>query len=148
MKFLTLIVSASLFSLCSCSQDIPAGKVPSVVLNTVQAKFGNAGKIEWEKKNNLYEAEFKMDSTDYSVYIDPASKLVMHKQNIKKDELPAALSTVIRTEYDGYRIDEVEKVVKDGVIFYQVELEGKGKKDLELVFTADGKPSLQMNYLK
>jgi len=148
MKYFTLIVSVSLFSLWSCSQDIPADKVPSVVLNTVQAKFGNAAKIEWEKKNNLYEAEFKMDSIDYSVYIDPAGKLVMQKQDVKKNELPAALSTVIRTEYNDYKIDDVEKVVKDGVIYYQVELEGKGKKDLELVFTADGKPALQMNYLK
>ena len=148
MKFLTLVVTASLFSLCSCSQDIRADKVPSVVLNTLQAKFGNAVKIEWEKKNNLYEAEFKMDSTDFSVYIDPTGKLLMHKQDIKKNELPASLSTVISTEYNGYKIDEAEKVVKDGVIYYQVELEGKGKRDLELVFTADGKPAPPMNYLK
>jgi len=148
MKFLTLVVTASLFSLSSCSQDIPADKVPSVVLNTVQSKFGNAVKIEWEKKNNLYEAEFKMDSIDYSVYVDPAGRLVMHKQDIKENELPAAVSTIISTEYNGYKIDDAEKVIKDGIIYYQVELEGKGKKDLELVFSADGKPAPQMNYLK
>ena len=148
MKYFTLIVTVSLFSLWSCSQDIPADKVPSVVLNTVQAKFGNAAKIEWEKKNNLYEAEFKMDSIDYSVYIDPAGKLVMHKQDIKENELPAAVSTIISTEYKAYKIDDAEKVVKDGNTYYQVELEGKGKKDLELVFSAEGKPTPQMTYLK
>ena len=148
MKGITLVVTASLFSLYSCSQDIPADKVPSVVLNAVQAKFGNAVKIEWEKKNNLYEAEFKMDSTEYAVYIDPAGKLVMHKLDIKENELPAAVLTIISTEYVGYKIDDAEKVEKDGVTYYQVELEGKGKKDLELIFSADGKLATQMSYLK
>ena len=148
MKCFALIFTASLFSLCSCSHDIPADKVPSVVLNTVQAKFGAAGKLEWEKKNNLYEAEFKMDSIEYAVYIDPAGKLVMSKWDIKENELPAAVSTTISTEYMGYKIDDAEKVEKDGTTYYQVELESKGKKDLELVFSADGKLSTQTNYLK
>ena len=148
MKCFALVVTASLFSLSSCSQDIPAGKVPSVVLNTVQAKFGTASKIEWEKKNNLYEAEFKKDSTEYAVYIDSAGKLVMYKLDINENELPTAVSAIISAQYVGYKIDDAEKIEKDGVTYYQVELEGKGKKDLELVFTADGKMATLMNYLK
>ena len=148
MKCIALVVTASLFSLCSCSQDIPADKVPSVVLNTVQAKFGTAAKIEWEKKSNLYEAEFKMDTTEYAVYIDSSGKLVMYKLDINENQLPTAVSTIISTGYIGYKIDDAEKIEKDGITYYQVELEGKGKKDLELVFTADGKPASQMNYLK
>lgn len=148
MTWILLIGIASLFSLCSCSQDIPADKVPSVVVNTLQAKFGAPGKIEWEKKNTLYEAEFKMDSTEFAVYIDPAGKLVMSKLDIKENELPPAVATILSTEYTGYKIDDAEKVEKDGIIYYQVELEAKGRKDLELVFSADGKLSTQINYLK
>ena len=148
MKNLTLVVTASLFSLYSCSQDIPAGKVPSVVLNTVQAKFGNAIKIDWEKKNTLYEAEFKKDSTKYAAYIDAAGKLVMYKLDIKENELPAAVSATIHTKYNGYKIDDAEKIEKDGTTYYQVELESKGKKDVELVFSTDGNLASQINYLK
>ena len=148
MKIVTLFVTATMFSLYSYSQDIPGSKVPSVVLNTVQAKFGIANKIEWEKKNTLYEAEFKKDSIEYAVYIDPAGKLVMYKMDISENELPAAVSKIISTEYIGYKIDDTEKVEKDGTTYYQVELEGKGKQDLELVFSADGKLATQMNYLK
>ena len=139
MKSTILVVTASLFFLYSCSQDIPNSKVPSVVLNTVQAKFGSANKIEWEKRNDLYEAEFKRDSIEYAVYVDPAGKLVMYKMDIKENELPAAVSLIISTEYIGYKIDDAEKIEKDRVTYYQVELEGKGKKDLKLHFSADGK---------
>jgi uncharacterized membrane protein YkoI len=148
MKWTVFIVIPSFLSLGSCSQDIPADKVPSVVLNAVQTKFGTAGKIEWEKKKDLYEAEFKMDSIEYAVYIDAAGKLVMSKLDIKENELPPAVAMIISTEYIGYKIDDAEKVEKDGMIYYQVELEGKGKKDLELVFSADGKLATEMNYLK
>jgi len=148
MKNTILVVTASLFFLYSCSQDIPNSKVPSVVLNTVQAKFGSANKIEWEKKNNLFEAEFKMDSIEYVVYVDPAGKLVMYKMDIKENELPTAVSLAISTEYIGYKIDDAEKIEKDGVTCYQVELEGKGKKDLKLNFSAEGKLAQEMNYFK
>ena len=148
MKCIALVATASLFSLWSCSQDIPADKVPSVVLNTVQTKFGTASKIDWEKKNNLYEAEFKKDSIEYAVYIDSAGKLVMYKLDINENELPTAVSAIISTQYAGYKIDDAGKIEKDGFSYYQVELEGKGKKDLELVFSADGKFARLMNYLK
>ena len=148
MKSTILVLTASLFFLYSCSQDIPNSKVPSVVLNAVQAKYGSANKIEWEKKNNLYEAEFKMDSVEYAVYIDSTGKLVLHKIDIKENELPAAVSSIIRTEYIGYKIDDAEKIEKDGITYYEVELEGKGKKDLKLNFSADGKLNQGMSYLK
>ena len=148
MKCIALVATATLFSLWSCSQDIPADKVPSVVLNTVQTKFGSASKIEWEKKNNLYEAEFKKDSTEYAVYIDSTGKLVVYKLDIIENELPSAVSALIRTGYVGYKIDDAGKIEKDGITYYQVELEGKGKKDLELVFSAEGKIATLMNYLK
>ena len=143
-----ILVVASLFSLYSCSQDIPARKVPSVVLNTVQTKFVNANKIEWEKRKALYEAEFKMDSIEYAVYVDSAGKLIMYKMDIKENELPAAVSEAIRTQYADYKIDDVEKIEKDGIIYYEIELDGKGKKDLELIFSTDGKLVTELNYLK
>ena len=148
MKNTVLVFTASLFFLYSCSQDIPNSKVPSVVLNAVQAKYGSANKIEWEKKNNLYEAEFKMDSVEYAVYIDSTGKLVMHKMDIKENELPAAVSSIIGSEYNGYKIDDAEKIEKEGIAFYEVELEGKGKKDIKLNFSADGKLTQGISYLK
>ena len=72
----------------------------------------------------------------------------MSKLDIKENELPAPVSTIISTKYIGYKIDDVERVEKDGITYYQVELKGKGKKDLELVFSADGKLATKMNYLK
>jgi hypothetical protein len=148
MKQIVLIITIASFWLSSCSQDIPAAKVPSVVQNTLQAKFSNAGKIEWEKKNNEYEAEFHLDSIEYTVLIDGSGKIVMYKQDIKENELPAVVAGAISQAYAGYKIDDAEKLEKDGVVYYQVELEAKSKKDMQLVFTTDGKIAEQITYMK
>ena len=117
-------------------------------MNTVQTKFVNANKIEWEKKKALFEAEFKMDSIEYAAYVDSSGKLIMFKMDIREDELPAAVAATVRTQYIDYRIDDVEKIEKDGITYYEIELDGKGKKGLELLFSADGKLVTDLNYLK
>jgi uncharacterized membrane protein YkoI len=138
MKGTMLFITAASFSVASCSQDIPAAKVPAIVQNTIQAKFSNAGKVEWEKKKGVYEAEFDINSTEYTVHVDSAGTLMMYKLDIKETELPAAVMASISREHSGYTIDDAEKLEKDGVIYYQVELEATGKKDVKIVFNPDG----------
>ena len=147
MKLILLGMAASM-SLVSCAQNISAKKVPSVVQNTVQAKFANASDIEWEKKSNLYEAEFNMGTVEYTALIDANGKLVVYKSNMMEKDLPAAVSAAITREHSGYTIDDLEKVEKEGITYYQVELEASGKKDMELVFSTDGSIASGISYIK
>jgi hypothetical protein len=82
------------------------------------------------------------------VLIDVSGKIIMHKQDIKENELPAVVTGAISQAYAGYKVDDAEKLEKDGVAYYQVELEAKSKKDLQLVFTGDGKIAQQVTYMK
>jgi len=148
MKLIILAVAAVSLSLSACSQDIPAAKVPSVVQNAVQTKFSNAVNIEWEKKKTgLYEAEFAINSTEYTAWLDATGKLVAYKLGIKENELPAIITSAITREHAGYRIDDADKIEKDGITYYQVELDAKGKKDRNLVFSADGKMAPAVPYM-
>lgn len=147
MKGFILLMTAASISLISCSQDIPASKIPSVVQNTLQSKFANAVDIEWEKHDNLYEAEFDMNNTDYKAHIDDSGKLVAYKWDIKTTELPEAVTSVIGREHNDYDIDDADKLEKDGISYYQVELDASGKKDKHLVFTADGKIASDISYM-
>jgi uncharacterized membrane protein YkoI len=146
MKSVFLLVAAISIGAASCGQNIASSKVPSVVQNTVQAKYASAAKLEWEKKQKLYEAEFTINNTDYSVMIDETGKIVSSKTNILVADLPAEVTAAIAKDYGGYTIDEAEKVEKDGVTYYQVELEAKGKKDREVVFTTAGVSTKAISY--
>jgi uncharacterized membrane protein YkoI len=147
MKAILLMVTTATISLSSCSQDLPASKVPSVVQNTVQSKFTNAVDIEWEKKNDIYEAEFDVANVDYKAHIDASGKLIVYKVDMRVAELPATIATAITNEHAGYEIDDADKLEKDGVTYYQVELDGKGKQEKKLVYTAEGKPAQNITYM-
>ena len=74
MRKVTLLIPVVTISLASCAMDVPAGKVPSVIENTLQSKFPNATKMDWEKKGELYEVEFNMNNVEYMAYL-------IHRQN-------------------------------------------------------------------
>ena len=143
--FLLSIVSMSI-SFASCSQDIAPSKVPSVVKNVVQAKYPAATNIDWEKKNNLFEAEIGVDSSEVTVEIDQAGKIVRQKQDIVQNQLPAAILSAITSQYKDLAIDEVEKIEQGGTVYYQVELEAKGKKDVKVVFDGNGTLQKDVKY--
>ena len=126
-------------TLSACSQDISASKVPSVVTNALQSKFSTATNVDWEKKKNFYEAEFKQDSLEYTVEIDASGKIIRSKAELTQQQLPAPVSSAITSQYKDYKIDDVEKLEMNGDTFYQVELDGAGtKKDVKLVMDANG----------
>ncbi len=135
--------------LAGCGNHVSESKLPSVVVNTVKSKYSSSDKIEWEKRSNGYEAEVKSGTNETKVLVDASGNIVMQKQEISKDSLPVAITDVINSTYKDYTLDEAERIEKAGVIYYQVELDGKGStKDLELVFDANGKPAAGIDYWK
>lgn len=132
-------------SLGACSQQLAAQETPALVQNTLKAHYPAATLVEWEKKKDLFEAEFTVDQQDYSVLIDAAGTITMVKQDLAVTQLPAAIADVIKKEYAAYTLDDLEKIEKGGEVFYQVELE-KSLWDKKLVFTASGQPAAGQTY--
>ncbi|RYG32560.1 MAG: hypothetical protein EOO01_34130 [Chitinophagaceae bacterium] len=148
MKIASLFVAALSLSMISCSQDIAASKVPSVVQNALQVKFPNATKIDWEKKGKAFEADFNLENEGHELLIDGTGKVIAHKTDILPGELPQAVNSAVRQDHATYKIDDAQKIELDGIIYYQVELDAKGKKDQHLVYTAEGAIAAGVNYVK
>lgn len=141
------ILSALIFTAASCSsQEISSGKVPSVVVNSVSEKYPNATKIDWKKTKDLYEAEFKVnDSTEVELRLAANGQLTASKHEMNPQSLPAAVRAAVQQAYPEHRIDEAEEIRKGAEVYYQVELEGRGK-DVQKVYTADGKETTAITY--
>ena len=141
MKILALGVALLGITSTGCSQDVSASKVPSVVSNTLQAAYPGVTTVDWDKKKNFYEAEFKQNNREVTAEIDANGKLIRQKEDITQQDLPSALQQAIPAS-EGYVVDDIDKVTLNGTTFYQVELDGKGKnKDKKLVFEANGQAS-------
>jgi len=146
MKYLKFSILALFLMSCSLfDQDIPASKVPSVVKNSFSTEFPDAYDIEWEKRKGDYEVDFEIKDVDHSALFNANGELLMSKMDIRRSELPEALSEKIVQDYPDYRIDDVEKVDVDGRTLYQVELDGRPR-DLHVVYTADGQEDKDFKY--
>ncbi|KAA5541684.1 hypothetical protein [Adhaeribacter rhizoryzae] len=140
--FLGLLLSSGF---AACSQDINAKRVPALVNNALMAKFPNAVDIEWEKKKNLYEADYDVNQTEFTALIDASGNIVMYKQDIPVTEIPAVLSGTLQKSFADYKVDDAEKIQKDGKIFFQVQLE-KNNQELKKVFAEDGQATTAITY--
>lgn len=139
-KHLLMAVPITLLITSCSSQTISRDRVPSVVRNTLNAKYSNAKDAQWEKHGNLYEAEFDLnDTVEITTKIDETGKLLMEKADVAVGELSREILTVLQNLYKDYTIDDAEKVLKNGMVYYQLELNGKGKEDRHLVFSPLGK---------
>lgn len=125
MKVIYLTIALGLGgSFLACAQDIPQNEVPSVVLNAFQARYPNATDVEWEKKGEFYHVEYDLGRTDHEVWLDASGKLVKHEEDIPKAQLPDAVKQTVSSQFGKYRIDDTDKIEKDGRTYYKIGLEG------------------------
>ncbi|GGC20119.1 hypothetical protein GCM10011386_10020 [Parapedobacter defluvii] len=122
------------------AQQAPRG-VPAVVLNAFQQQFPKARQVEWERrKDGNFEVEFNLSlvGRDHQAIISPDGKVLKHEEELSSSSLPDAVKQQIKTEFNGYRIDEVKKIEEGGKVSYAVDLDSR-QGDLKVLFDADGK---------
>lgn len=145
-KLFLLALPVLLGSQGAFAQDIPASQVPQAVQNAVTARYADAHDIDWEMKGNHYEAEVdRKGQADVYLLLDVNGTIVGEKHEIKDKRLPAGVEKAIKAKYSGYRVDDVDRIVRNGKTYYQVELDALMKHDMHLVFSEDGTEQ-QMEY--
>ena len=147
MKFFVVTLMLSAYSLASYAQkDVDISEVPTAVQDAFKTEFADATDVEWEMKDNQYEAEFeKQDDTDYHALFDASGKMISQKQEIEESALPTEVTTAIKNDYPDYEVDDAEKLTKDGETYYQVELE-KFLRDEKKVYSASGELRDDVSY--
>jgi len=146
MKTMHVMLVMLGLSTASCAQDIPQNKVPSVVINAFQTKFPDAMDVEWEKKGDIFNVEFDLGKVDHEAWMDATGKIIKHETDIKESELPASVKATIAKDFKDSRIDDVDKIEKDGKVYYNVELDGKTG-DRIILFDAAGKQVSDPSFL-
>ena len=134
---LGIIILVAGLSSAAIAQDISEKEVPSLVLNTFQTKYPDAGQVDWELKGDVYKAEFEVGSREHDLWIDKTGNITKHKEDFPKSELPQAITQKLQSEFKDYKIDDADKIEEDGKILYEVDLDG-AKDDRKVFFSADG----------
>ncbi len=125
-----MILSACILALSTIgasAQDILQSEVPAVVVNSFQQKFPKAKGVDWELKAGLYEAEFEtgLFGTDHEVWIQSNGKIVRHKEELAKNDLPKAVIAKVKKDFSGYRIEDIKKITEEQKITYAFEVKSR-----------------------
>ena len=146
MKTIHVVIAMLALTTVSCAQDVPQNAVPSVVLNSFSAKYPNAEDIDWEKNGEIYSVDFEIGKTDHEAWLDGTGKVIKVETDIAKNELPSAVQNAISNNFKDCRIDDADKIEKDGKTFYSVELDGH-MGDRKIVFDSQGNEMTDTKFL-
>lgn len=136
--FIGLFALAS-FANTLFAQEIPQSQVPSLIVNNFQQTFSKAFDVEWELDGALYKVEFETGllGTDHKAWYDKTGKLVRHKQEISKSDLPKKVLGKINSDFSSYRVDDVKKISESGKVTYTLELKSFTK-EWKVAFDEEG----------
>lgn len=134
MKRTLFIMAVLVISLVACAQ-----KPPKAVTDNFNSKFSGATKIKWDQEEeNEWEAEFKMNGEKMSVSFDNAGKWMETESELKKSDLPGIVLSAINQEFEGWKIEGIEKLDSPDFTGYELSVE-KGKQEFEVQVSPDGK---------
>lgn len=130
-------------------EKVPLDKLPKGVVEGVKKRFPKlemreATKEVTEDKKTVYEVTLTEDKKNIDVTLTSEGVIVLIEKEIDRKVLPKAVAAAIDAKYPDatYKICEEIIPVKDGketLESYEVLLETKEKKLIEVVLSTDGK---------
>jgi uncharacterized membrane protein YkoI len=131
------------FPVMAAEKPLALKDAPAAVQKTVadQLKGGKLKSlsVETEGGKTEYEAEVTVDGRDKTVAMDASGKVLETEMVVDLKALPEAVRAGLTREAGKGSIAKVEEVTKAGVTSYEAKITEAGKKDREVVVTADGK---------
>lgn len=130
------LLIALLFSFTAFAQQ---ENVPKSIKDTFSKLYPKATEVKWDKENQGYEANFKLNGKDMSIILDKDGKVMETETAIEIFQLPKGVEKYVMDNYKGFKIISAAKIVKsNGEELYEAKI-SKGKEKKDLYFDKNGK---------
>ena len=120
------------------AQKMEEAAVPQTVKASFAKAYPTVKKVKWEKEDDNFEAEFKLNSIETSVVFNNTGEVLETETEISLKELPEAVLNKVKESYSVKDIEEIAKIETKKGIQYEVEIELK-EKTIELIYDSTGK---------
>lgn len=112
--------------------------VPQVVLQAF-AKDYPGYKATWDAEDGGFEAMFTVNGVEASANYSKTGVRESYEVEINVTDLPAAVTSYVKTNYAAYKLTEAAKMTDDkNVVTYEAEVKKDGK-SMDLIFDSTGK---------
>ncbi|MGJ8715272.1 MAG: PepSY-like domain-containing protein [Maribacter stanieri] len=126
------------------AQDIDPNTVPANLRQSFEQHYPQASDVEWELDGQSYKVEFDNNRLEHEIWYATDGKATRAEHEITEADLPQAITSVIASNYAGYKVDSVEKTTVNGSTTYDVELEKGWNDEKDVVFNESGKVLSEM----
>ena len=109
--------------------------IPRVVKKQLENCFHNAKNIEWEVKNDIYEAIFYLSDVEHIAQFSKKGELLEYKKNLWPAELPGSIKAA------GTTYGEIMNgiiIYKGEEVFYEVIIRDEKLDRFEYLFSPNG----------
>ena len=108
------------------------------MVNNFKKLYRKASDVSWEKVDKLYKVEFDFEGKDnVKIWFDESLRIAKQVENIAIGEMPKKINAFLQQNYRRYKIDDIQKIVLNGIVNYEVEVEHKDRDKL-LTFNNQG----------
>lgn len=139
MKNIIMLFIAAMSMHYASGQKIKSSSVPAAVKSGFNQKFPNVKKAKWEMETaSVYEAEFKQNGEEISANFDANGTWLETETEMEAKDLPKPVMDKLKADFNGYEIEEANKVESATLgSYYEVEIE-KGESNWEILIKEDG----------
>jgi hypothetical protein len=137
--FSTTLLALACFASSTFAQSIPQSQVPSVIVNNFQKAHPKAFDVEWKLDRDYYKVDFETGllNLDHDVWYDKSGKVIRHKEEISKSDLPKQVQNAISKNFSGFRVEDVKKTTENNKATYSLDLK-KLTEEWKVAFDSDG----------
>ena len=119
MKKLIVTLAIAICSLPVFAADV----VNQKVLNAFNNEFTTAAEVQWSAGQDYFKASFLYNGKYVFAYYDYEGELLGLARNLSPVDLPIALQTNLKKNYEGYWVSDLFEVVKNDDTNYFITLE-------------------------
>ncbi len=109
--------------------------VPNTVVKCLTNHFPEAINVEWEAKENIFEAVFYLNEIEHIAYINEKGKLIEYKKNLWINELPISINA------EAEKIGEIMNAIviyRTPEQFYEIIVRNKEFNRTLMLFNSNG----------
>ena len=134
MKKTLLSILVSGLVLMACGQNPTP---PKEVQSAFSKKFNAFHEVKWEQEDNEWEAEFKLNGTEMSASFDNIGNWLETETEVRKKDVPAEIIKAVVLKFDGWEMEEIERIEKPDFKGYEIALE-KEETETEILVSDSG----------
>ena len=128
--------------LLSYEKELKDSEVPISITNIIKNKYGelDIDDADYKEKNGKinYQLKGEINDKDHSFLFDEKGTVLKHQQDLRNDEIPAAIRTTLKTSFNGFEIRDADLLEERSSAFYELSLR-KSKEKIHVIFNPLGK---------